>query len=238
MAPASPRPTSRRTLAAGALPVPVATVLDEAADLVRHGRQADARLRLLALWHQFGSSAQPLSRCAVAHDLAELQVRPQQQLDWHLRALEVADAIDRSKPLGEDQVVPLDAIYPQLQLAVAEAYCRLGEACGTLEHLQLARAAAEGLPRAVRAEVQKAAKRIDSQLDRRPRFLPDDEDDEPWDVEDLWDDELPQDEEGPAPRWLVDMALATARRVRAERAAAEQERTADPTFTSAVRRPQ
>jgi hypothetical protein len=90
-----------------------------AVELGRTGDRATARAQLLALWD---TSTEPQTRCVIAHFLADLQDKTEDELTWDLRALEL---------------VAEDSWLPSLHLSLADDYRRLGNTELAKQHLAL-----------------------------------------------------------------------------------------------------
>lgn len=90
------------------------------------GNRDGAREELLRLWKHHGSDGSPLQRCTIAHFLADTEENVATELEWDLRALEVATgcADDKDRDAVDDAVV---SFLPSLHLNVGDAYRRLGE---------------------------------------------------------------------------------------------------------------
>lgn len=109
-----------------------------------------------------GLGGGPLHRCVLAHHLADLQDDVAAELDWDLRALDLAGDVDAR------------GFTASLQLNVADAYRRLGDVAAARTHATLALAACseledDGYGRMIRAGVARLAERLDDVEPARPR---------------------------------------------------------------------
>jgi hypothetical protein len=138
----------------------VAEDIAEAVGHLEDGRVTLAHRRLSALWpHLTGTAAR--HRCAAAHWLAAAENDLTAKLTWDERALDEAEAVpDWATPFAGAPAT-IGSMYPELHLELARDYQRFGEACAVLEHLELARNAADTLPPPLRGRVRREAARID-----------------------------------------------------------------------------
>jgi hypothetical protein len=102
--------------------------MERMADLIRLGQEGDrdgARAGLEQLWDA-NKEADPVTKCGLAHSLADVQDSPQAELKWDLKALtSVLDASDSDVgALGMAQGVA--GLMPSLHLNLADVYRRLG----------------------------------------------------------------------------------------------------------------
>jgi hypothetical protein len=111
--------------------------LARAQALAVQGHREEARALYAALYAEALGSGDPYWACVAAHFLAHMQGTAEAQRDWHLRALQAADAV------GDERV---RAFYPSLHANLAEVYLRLNDSAQARAHLAQARAAAECLP--------------------------------------------------------------------------------------------
>lgn len=136
---------------------------DDVAEAVRDlldGRSTRARRRLGALWTL--APVGSVHRSALAHWLAVADPAPATALRWHEQALEAAEAAgDWSVPFAATALT-LGEMYPELHLDLARAYQQVGDACGALDHLALARNAFDVT---VRGERRIRLGRLAAQLD-------------------------------------------------------------------------
>lgn len=139
----------------------VPTRIAQAIMLHRAGDREEARNRLALLWDEIGPGGDALHRCTLAHYLADTQDDPWDELDWDLRALEVAEGFVAERagstagPLGEARdagepgrrhpVVALRAFFPALHLSLAADYAALGRPAEARAQLLRARASAGAL---------------------------------------------------------------------------------------------
>jgi len=111
--------------------------LARAQALAVQGNRAGARALYAAIYAEAMDSGDLYWACVAAHFRAHLHSAPEGQRDWHLRALQAADAV------GDERI---RAFYPSLHANLAEVYLRLNAPAQAHAHLAQARAAAECLP--------------------------------------------------------------------------------------------
>lgn len=71
-----------------------------AIELAQHGERERAFHLLGQLWTALGSDGNALTRCAIAHHLADTQDDPREELAWDRRALQGAESVgDRAAGL-------------------------------------------------------------------------------------------------------------------------------------------
>ncbi len=73
--------------------------------LVVSGDRNGARALYEGLWTEATRAEDGYQACVVAHFMAHAQVEPDAQLDWHLRSLQAAEAVDDER---------VRAFYPSL----------------------------------------------------------------------------------------------------------------------------
>lgn len=103
--------------------------------LQQRGERAAARTLFADIWSRIGACGDPLHRCALAHSMADVQDRPEDELVWDLRALDAADSIsdDRARSAGLAGTVA--GFYPSLHLNLGDVYRRLGDLDNAKKHL-------------------------------------------------------------------------------------------------------
>jgi len=121
------------------------------------GNQAGARALYEALWTEATRAEDGYQACVVAHFMAHAQVEPEAQLDWHLRSLQGAEAVDDER---------VRAFYPSLYANVGEVYLRLGNLTRAREHIDKARETAHVLPddhygRMIRSLIERVSQTIE-----------------------------------------------------------------------------
>ncbi len=124
-------------------PDPVLTAVGRAIQLTATDPNL-ARVRLRQLWTQIGETGDPLHRCAVAHQLADLCPGPAEELAWDLRALAAADEITPERAAAAGMSGPA-GLYPSLHLNLGEAYRKRGDRDPARRHLDLGLAAVGAL---------------------------------------------------------------------------------------------
>jgi hypothetical protein len=101
------------------------------------GDRAGARALYEALWAQADQQPDRYAACVVAHFLAHIHTDAETQREWHLRALQAADAVADAR---------VRTFYPSLHANLAEVYLRLRQPAPARQHLAHARAALARLP--------------------------------------------------------------------------------------------
>ena len=111
--------------------------IGQAQDLAANGDREGARALYDALWTETERTGDQYQACVVAHFLAHAHVEPEAQLDWHLRALQAANAV------GDERV---RAFYPSLHANLGDVYLRLGNLTQAQEHIDKAHETEHVLP--------------------------------------------------------------------------------------------
>ena len=111
--------------------------IGQAQDLAANGDREGARALYDALWAEATRAGDQYQACVVAHFLAHAHIEPEAQLDWHLRALQAANAV------GDERV---RAFYPSLHANLGDVYLRLGNLTRAQEHIDKARETEHILP--------------------------------------------------------------------------------------------
>ena len=111
--------------------------IGQAQDLATSGDHEGACALYDALWAEAARAEDQYQACVVAHFLAHAHVEPEAQLDWHLRALQAANAV------GDERV---RAFYPSLHANLGDVYLRLGNLTQAQEHIDKARETEHVLP--------------------------------------------------------------------------------------------
>lgn len=93
------------------------------------------------LWDQSVSSGDPLHRCVVAAQLADLEEDPLRELMWNLRALGAAEHLTMTLDVDEQDGNVLTGLYPTLLVGIAGSHRKLGNAGAAQTNLALARLA-------------------------------------------------------------------------------------------------
>ncbi len=96
-----------------------------------------ARARLGELWER---STDPLHRCGIAHQLADLQPDVVDELAWDERALAAVADVDDARVQAAGAGSQVAAFLPSLHTNLADDHRRLGDPERAREHLALARA--------------------------------------------------------------------------------------------------
>ena len=89
----------------------------QAQELVSYEDREGACTLYADLWAEAMRTENQYQACIVAHFMAHAHVEPEEQFNWHLRALQAADAI------GDERV---STFYPSLYANLGEVSLRLG----------------------------------------------------------------------------------------------------------------
>ena len=111
--------------------------IGQAQALVASGDHEGARALYDAAWVEVTCAEDEYQACIVAHFMAHAHVEPEAQLDWHLRALQAADAVRDER---------VRAFYPSLYANLGDVYLRLGNLTQAQEHINKAREIEHVLP--------------------------------------------------------------------------------------------
>jgi hypothetical protein len=116
--------------------------------LLMTGDRDGARRRFATLWEAIGASGDPISRCLLAHHMADLQDDPREELRWDQRALVAADEAAAAQKASEHLPTTFDlaTFYPSLHLNLAEVHRKLGALSDARDHLARAQMAVDVLP--------------------------------------------------------------------------------------------
>lgn len=107
-------------------PDPTLAAIGQAVTGSRAGDIPSARRKLLALWSTIGVTGDPLHRCSLAHDLADLYEDPAQPLAWDIRALDAADAVTEPPAQKHHAGLHSAGFHPSPHLNLADDCRRLG----------------------------------------------------------------------------------------------------------------
>lgn len=88
-----------------------------AQELVSYGDREGACTLYIDLWDEAVRTENQYQACIVAHFMAHAHVEPEEQFDWHLRALHAAEAVDDER---------VNTFYPSLYANLGEVSLRLG----------------------------------------------------------------------------------------------------------------
>ncbi|MCO8269597.1 tetratricopeptide repeat protein [Actinoplanes sp. TRM 88003] len=119
---------------------PAYAVIREGMALREQGRPAEARALLEGLLAEVEGGDDAYAKVFLAHSLADVQPRPEDELAWDLRALAFMDeltdelAVERGNPGGRA------ALLPSLHLNLAVSYRRLGDDDNARRHYDLGHA--------------------------------------------------------------------------------------------------
>ena len=119
--------------------------LGQAIALAGRGERDLARAVLTDLWAELADGDDAVARCAIAHQLADVQDDPRDELSWDLRALEAADALTPEALARSGAPGSVAGLYPSLHLNLAEDYRKLGDLPSARHHLELGQRARPAL---------------------------------------------------------------------------------------------
>lgn len=111
--------------------------------IVAHQQGDDdlARSIYQEVWEAIGAEGgDALCRCALAHSMADVQVDPQAELVWDLRALDAADLLTDERVRSAGVPGTARGFYPSLHLNLADIYRRLGDDVHARQHVQRGKA--------------------------------------------------------------------------------------------------
>ena len=135
-----------------------------------HGERSAGQEQLAAIWDELGPDGDVFHRCVTAHYLADTRETMEEQLEWDLRALEIADSLDRERAKTYPLAAAIRAFYPSLHLNLADDYRKLGNFEAARRHADWGTELSGSLGldaygQAVRAGLV----RVDSQIGERDR---------------------------------------------------------------------
>lgn len=113
--------------------------ITEAVGILQRGEKADARARLVALWDEHSANEERLLMCVTAHYLADTEADAADELEWDLRALELATGSREPEDL-EPFSPDLISFLPSLHGSVGNGYRRLGDLERARRHVGFATA--------------------------------------------------------------------------------------------------
>ena len=144
---------------------PFTTDLIVATALLRGDDKAGARTRLQVLWEHI--QGDPVHEFVLAHQMADAQDDPKEELAWDRRAL---DAAQRSTDADVQRHYPqatLAGFLPSLHINLAEDYFKLGDREQSRAHLTLAQSfahhlAADAYGDLLRRGIERMAKNLEA----------------------------------------------------------------------------
>ncbi len=113
--------------------------------LIQSGDPSAARELLEQLWAEVGDDGDALHRCAIAHQLADVQDDLAEELQWDLRALAAATSISDERLASTGAATTVDGLFPSLHLNLADVYRRLGDDANARRHIEQGRRASGAL---------------------------------------------------------------------------------------------
>lgn len=119
--------------------------LGQAIALAQHDEPAAARVLLEHLWAETGDDGDALHRCAIAHQLADVQNDLTAELHWDLQALAAAKSISDERLTATGAAGTAEGLFPSLHLNLADIYRRLGDESNALLHVEQGRRACGAL---------------------------------------------------------------------------------------------
>lgn len=120
--------------------------MGQALELAQQGDRPGARSRFEALWAEVGPDGDPFHRVAIAHQLADVQDDPLEELAWDERALAAAELLTDERVAAGGVATGAASLYPSLHLNLADVLLRLGRPDRAAHHVAAGRAALGALP--------------------------------------------------------------------------------------------
>lgn len=132
------------------------------------GELAEARRLLTAIWDELGPEGDVFHRSVTAHYLADTEDDPKGELEWDLRALEIAkslkDDLAETYPLAK----AVRAFLPSLHLNLADDYRRIGDFQKARHHVDLGHELSGHLGLDAYSQTVRAGLvRVDAQIEQR-----------------------------------------------------------------------
>ena len=145
--------------------------LGQAIALVQHGDHAAGRTMLEQLWNEVGSDGDALHRCAIAHQLADVEEDLSVELGWDLRALSAAESISAERLASTGAATTVEGLFPSLHLNLADVYRRLGDDVNAQLHVEHGRRicaalVADEYAHVVRDALDRVEQRLSAHSDR------------------------------------------------------------------------
>jgi hypothetical protein len=145
------------------------TAFERMAEWIAVGQNGDrdtARAGLERLWAQ-EARTDPVTRCGIAHALADVAANPHDELRWDMRALSSALSATDDDAAAHGIAGGTSSLMPSLYLNLADGYRRLGVAAAAMRFARSTqRALAEVEPNPYFDMVAEAVERVIGKLDR------------------------------------------------------------------------
>lgn len=113
------------------------TVIRQGIALREQGRSAEARVLMETLVEEVEGGDDVYAKVFLAHSLADVQERPEDELAWDLRALTFMDELTDERARERGNPGGKEALLPSLHLNLAVDYRRLGDDESARRHYEL-----------------------------------------------------------------------------------------------------
>jgi hypothetical protein len=100
------------------------------------GDRTEARSLLTGIWDELGPAGDIFHRCVAAHYLADMSDDPQAELEWDLRALEIANELEGQVAETYPLAASVRAFLPSLHLNLADDYRKMGDFQKARQHAE------------------------------------------------------------------------------------------------------
>lgn len=120
--------------------------LAQAIAFLQRDDRAQAGALLEQLWAEVGDDGDALHRCAIAHQIADVQDDLGSELRWDLRALAAAESISEERLASTGAATTVEGLFPSLHLNLADVYRRLGDDANARLHIEQGRRKCGALP--------------------------------------------------------------------------------------------
>jgi tetratricopeptide (TPR) repeat protein len=132
------------------------------------GERTEARGLLTEIWDELGSQGNFFHRCVAAHYLADTAEDPQVELEWDLRALEIARSLNDESAETYPLAAAVRTFLPSLYLNLADDYRRIGDFEKARQHADLGIELSRGLGLDAYGQTIRAGlMRVDTQIEER-----------------------------------------------------------------------
>ena len=144
---------------------PFTTDLMAATAPMRAGDKAASRVALQALWDRIAGNS--VHEFVLAHQMADAQDDPKEELAWDLRALASAQRCTDADVQRHYPQATLASFMPSLHINLAEDYFKLGDLEQSRAHLTLAQSfahhlAADAYGDLLRRGIERIAKKLEA----------------------------------------------------------------------------
>ena len=132
------------------------------------GERTEGRGRLMQIWERLGAEGDVFHRSVTAHFLADTQDSMEAELEWDLRALEVAMSLDDRTAEAYPLTAMLRRFLPSLHLNLADDYRRMGDFEKARHHAALGNELSVGLGFDTYSQtVREGLVRVEAQIEQR-----------------------------------------------------------------------